>query len=193
MRHPEPVSLLVAIALCVVGGSRAVGQAILPSPAIAVTAGVLRPGPLFDRGPDAVRLAVQLEPSTTSAWRPQFGVEVWDFVIGCDSSVGAECGPFGLSVHAALVRQLLPASAGVGLYLGAGVAGLRGPNRRLGFMPDARVGVEFLTRRPVAVRLEARVQSLIRRQRLNLAGDHRWHGDEATAFIVGARIRLRRR
>ena len=112
--------------------------------------GILRPGPAFRYGPDAFRAAIQFEPLTTGRWRPQAGIEVWSFLIGCDAAVGADCDPFGVSAHAAIAWYPIPGHLSTSPYIGGGVAVLRGPSKDFALTPDGRVSGQFLGRRPVA-------------------------------------------
>lgn len=160
--------------------SIASSQAASSRPAVVVAAGVARQV-------DAARLGLRFEPGGT-AWRFAVGGDLWFFVVGCDAGDALpECeGPRGVSANGA-VRWFPIRGGRVEPYLGAGLGLLR---RDGGFAvtPDAMAGLEFATGGGVALRVEARHQAMVRRERIDAAGNQGWRTVRGTG--VGLEVRI---
>lgn len=162
-----------------------------PAAALALSAGVVTPSPLFQYGPQGARLGLQLEVPLGHRWRALVGPDLWHFAIGCDAIVGNSCDPSGISVSGALGWYPPVARSPLAPFLAAGLGVLRGPNKRFALLPGFRTGIDLGGHRRVALRIEARFEPHVRRQVVNSLGDRAWKTEEAFAFLGGLRVRLR--
>lgn len=191
VRTSRPSQLLQTfLAAVAFGGATADAQDRAAAPSLSVLAGLVTPEPFFDRGPEGVRLGVQVEPLRGHVWRLVLGADLWAFGIGCNAIVGSPCDESGVSLDAAGAWHPLGVRAPQSPYLAAGIGILRGPNREFAALPSLRAGFDLGAHRPVGLRLEARFEPHVRRQVVNSEGDRKWRAERSLALQVGLRIRL---